>query len=185
MTVALESPIVWGHRKINGKLTSSCDAGKHRLYVCERFGGMEAWVDSVKIGNFASMNAAKAAAERAVGLRVARPVIARQSAGTLSDKLQPTARAYVTDNPPPVADLSKPATIEIPVQVKPVHFKATTPDQVALEGHCKCGARLGRSGQCPALCEPVPAPPPVYTGPLKVGRTHIGRMAQPVDGWVR
>lgn len=181
MTVALESPIVWGHRKINGKLTSSCDAGKHRLYVCERFGGMEAWVDSVKIGNFASMNAAKAAAERAVGLRVARPVIARQSAGTLSDKLQPTARAYVTDNPPPVADLSKPPAVAF---VKPEPRVITTAAPI-MAGHCKCGARLGRSGQCPALCEPVPAPLPKYDGPKLVGRTHIGRMAQPVDGWIR
>jgi hypothetical protein len=42
----------------------------------------------------------------------------------------------------------------------------------------RCGVPLGRNGKCPALCEPVPARPPAYTGPRLVGRTHIGRMAR-------
>lgn len=46
--------------------------------------------------------------------------------------------------------------------------------------YCRCGARLGRRGKCPALCEPVPLPQPAYIGPLVVGRTHIGRLAQPI-----
>ncbi len=45
--------------------------------------------------------------------------------------------------------------------------------------HCKCGAALGRSGKCPALCEPVPQPPPKYDGPAVVGRTHTSRLAAP------
>ncbi len=49
---------------------------------------------------------------------------------------------------------------------------------------CKCGADLDKKGVCPALCEPVPQPPPVYTGPTVVGSTHIGRLAQPVRGWI-
>lgn len=45
--------------------------------------------------------------------------------------------------------------------------------------HCsRCGVPLGRRGKCPALCEPVPSPPPVYVGPAVVGQTHIGRMAR-------
>lgn len=60
-----------------------------------------------------------------------------------------------------------------------------------LNGLCKCGARLGRTGKCPALCEPVPEPTPKYTGPLVVGGTHLGRLARPVyvepnpeHGWI-
>lgn len=49
-----------------------------------------------------------------------------------------------------------------------------------MPGYCKCGAQLGRSGKCPALCEPVPQPAPKYTGPLVVGRTHMSRLAAPV-----
>lgn len=45
----------------------------------------------------------------------------------------------------------------------------------------KCGAALGRSGKCPALCEPVPTPAPRYTGPLVIGRTHLGRLSRPFD----
>lgn len=44
----------------------------------------------------------------------------------------------------------------------------------------RCGARLGRSGKCPALCEPIPENPPKYTGPERVGRTHLGRLGAPV-----
>lgn len=45
---------------------------------------------------------------------------------------------------------------------------------------CRCGAPLGRSGRCPALCEPVPEPPPPYTGPALIGLSHVGRLAAPV-----
>jgi hypothetical protein len=45
---------------------------------------------------------------------------------------------------------------------------------------CKCGAPLGRSGKCPALCEPVPQPAPKYDGPAVVGRSHTARLAAPV-----
>lgn len=46
---------------------------------------------------------------------------------------------------------------------------------------CKCGAWLGRYGKCPALCEPVPQPPPIYTGPKVIGSTHLGRLGAPVN----
>lgn len=49
-------------------------------------------------------------------------------------------------------------------------------------GGCQnCGEMLGLNGKCPALCEPVPTPPPVYTGPVIVGSTHLGRLAAPVS----
>jgi len=44
----------------------------------------------------------------------------------------------------------------------------------------RCGAPLGRAGKCPALCTPVPAPPPAYAGALVIGRSHVGRLAAPV-----
>lgn len=49
-----------------------------------------------------------------------------------------------------------------------------------MKDKCKCGATLGREGKCPRLCEPVPQPPPVYTGPMVVGLTHIGKIGKPV-----
>lgn len=44
--------MVWRHSEVAGRLTSSCDADDKRLYACERFGAVEAWVDDVKIGNY-------------------------------------------------------------------------------------------------------------------------------------
>lgn len=69
MTKLVDAPITWRHCKINGNLTSSCDAGKRRLYVCERFGAVEAWVDQVKIGNFATMGQAKTACLNRIGVQ--------------------------------------------------------------------------------------------------------------------
>jgi hypothetical protein len=46
------------------------------------------------------------------------------------------------------------------------------------DDRCKCGAKLGRNGKCPAICEPVTEPAPEYRGPTVVGLTHIGRMAR-------
>lgn len=42
------------------------------------------------------------------------------------------------------------------------------------------GAKLGRSGRCPALCEPATGEPPVYDGPRFVGKTHTARLGAPV-----
>lgn len=39
-----------------------------------------------------------------------------------------------------------------------------------------CGTPLGRTGKCPALCEPVPAPPPKYEGDPIIGRSHTTRL---------
>jgi hypothetical protein len=51
----------------------------------------------------------------------------------------------------------------------------------------RCGATLGRTGKCPALCTPVPAPLPHYRGAAVIGRSHVGRLAAPVQparGWI-
>lgn len=51
----------------------------------------------------------------------------------------------------------------------------------------RCGVALGRAGKCPALCEPVEAPPPKYTGELIVGGTHIGNLVRAnsgLPGWI-
>lgn len=44
----------------------------------------------------------------------------------------------------------------------------------------KCFSPLGRFGLCPALCEPVPQPPPPYYGPKVVGHTHLAKLGAPV-----
>jgi hypothetical protein len=84
----------------------------------------------------------------------------------------------------PVADMSKEPKIEPPAP----ESKAVSKAETIKPWHCKCGARLGRSGKCPALCEPVPEPPPRYTGPKVVGHTHLGRIGAPVNpadpGWI-
>jgi hypothetical protein len=50
-------------------------------------------------------------------------------------------------------------------------------DAATIEPHCKCCAKLGRNGKCPALCEPVTEPAPKYHRPAVVGLTHLGRLA--------
>lgn len=66
------------------------------------------------------------------------------------------SRKFVSDRQYPIADLSVPP-------------------------FCKCGTRLGRSGKCPALCEPAEQPSPKYIGPAVVGGTHIGNIARRGD----
>jgi hypothetical protein len=48
----------------------------------------------------------------------------------------------------------------------------------------QCGVRLGRSGKCPALCEPVEQPAPKYTGAPMIGRTHLGNIVRSGEGWI-
>jgi hypothetical protein len=47
-----------------------------------------------------------------------------------------------------------------------------------------CGTPKGRSGKCPALCEPVEQPAPEYTGESVIGRTHIGNIVRSGEGWI-
>lgn len=51
---------------------------------------------------------------------------------------------------------------------------------------CGCGAPLGRKGKCPKLCEPVEAPPPKYTGPAVVGKSHTQNLLNAGfgPGWI-
>lgn len=79
----------------------------------------------------------------------------------------------------PIADLSQlPDTIE----ERPFDHMISAPAAKPLAAgpdYCGCGAKLGRSGQCPALCTPI-TEPPVYVDRGPVGSTHIGRMSAPV-----
>jgi hypothetical protein len=59
--------VTWIDIEVRGKRAAFCGSGKIRLYVCERFGASEAWVAGDKIGNFASLDDAKAAASRRAG----------------------------------------------------------------------------------------------------------------------
>lgn len=85
----------------------------------------------------------------------------------------------------PIADLSAPVES---VQLRDpddapravvIAMQALAPSVPGLT--CGCGAKLGRSGRCPALCTPVERDPPAYTGPLKVGRSHTARLGAPVS----
>jgi len=53
--------IIWKHAEIGGHKCASVTIDDKRLYVAERFGKIEAWIDTVKIGNYADFAEAKAA----------------------------------------------------------------------------------------------------------------------------
>ena len=162
----------WTDIAIGSKRAAFCDAGEMRLYVCERAGDAEAWVGGAKVGNFADLDTAKTAAERkALGKPLGRSYTYKAFQAPVTVVADPpvapvfTNRQALPSAPEPASDA-----------VGPI---AESPGEL-IEGHCKCGAMLGRSGACPALCEPVPEPPPKYTGPAVVGSTHIGSLGAPV-----
>ena len=51
----------WTDATIDGRKCASTTIRNKRLYVCERFGKAEAWIDGVKIGNYSDIRYAKAA----------------------------------------------------------------------------------------------------------------------------
>ena len=53
--------IIWKHAEIGGHKCASVTIDDKRFYVAERFGKIEAWIDTVKIGNYADFAEAKAA----------------------------------------------------------------------------------------------------------------------------
>jgi hypothetical protein len=61
--------IIWKHAEIGGRKCASVTVDDKRLYVAERFGKIEAWIDTVKLGNYADFAEAKAAV-----LKIRRPV---------------------------------------------------------------------------------------------------------------
>jgi hypothetical protein len=177
--------MIWKHITIGARRAAFRDTGKGRLYVTERFGVFEAWVAGHKIGNYVDLDAAKAAAARRVGEHP--PKL----------NLPPVAVAVVAKRPPPPATYIKLDTVVTAPPAELINgglsqtyqFREPAPHsemQVDLTvppirpGQCKCGARLGRSGKCPALCEPVTGEPPVYDGPRFVGKTHTARLGAPV-----
>lgn len=50
--------IIWNDTEIGGHKCASVTMDEKRLYVAEQFGKIEAWIDAVKIGNFAEAKAA-------------------------------------------------------------------------------------------------------------------------------
>jgi hypothetical protein len=56
---------IWVESTIDGRPVSVADYFGRRLYVCERFHRIQAWIDGVKIGDFCDIDAAKIAAVKA------------------------------------------------------------------------------------------------------------------------
>ncbi|SHG90511.1 hypothetical protein [Bradyrhizobium erythrophlei] len=167
--------MIWKHIEIGGKRAAFCDSGKGRLYVCERPGAVAAWVRGAFVGHFASVDDAKAeAARRAAGHPPAPP------------KPRPEFKRVVRAEPvveplrvPDVfKDITPPPIKEAAAPLGPPVFRPA--NAFPISSLCKCGAKLGRSGKCPALCEPVTGEPPVYDGPRFVGKTHTARLGAPV-----
>jgi hypothetical protein len=53
--------ITWNETEIGVRKCASANFDNKRLYVAERFGKVEAWIDGVKLGNYADLYEAKAA----------------------------------------------------------------------------------------------------------------------------
>jgi hypothetical protein len=64
----LPTTVSWTDTTIDGRKCASANIRNKRLYVCERFGKVEAWIDGVRVGNFADLYEAKAAV-----LKIRRP----------------------------------------------------------------------------------------------------------------
>jgi hypothetical protein len=155
--------MIWTEISFAGKRAAFCDSPKGRIYICERDRKerdrkVEAWVGGAKLAR-----------------RFRDIEIAKVKTVELVTRVTPVFDSYkfVVRPQPVAAPCRKPA-------VEASHTSPSPPVTELRDGHCKCGVQLGRNGKCPALCEPVPDAPPVYTGPLVIGRTHIGRLAAPV-----
>ena len=57
----LPMTLSWTDTTIDGRKCASTTIRNKRLYVCERFGKVEAWIDGVKVGSYSDLDAAKAA----------------------------------------------------------------------------------------------------------------------------
>ena len=53
--------ILWNDTEIDGRKCASVYTDGKQLYITERFGKVEAWIDGVRIGNYADLYEAKAA----------------------------------------------------------------------------------------------------------------------------
>jgi hypothetical protein len=61
-------PIIWNEAEIGGRKCASIHLEQKRLYVVERFGKVDAWIDGVRVGVYADLHEAKEAV-----LKIRRP----------------------------------------------------------------------------------------------------------------
>jgi hypothetical protein len=61
-------PIIWNEAEIGGRKCASVHLEQKRLYVVERFGKVDAWIDGVRVGVYADLHEAKEAV-----LKIPRP----------------------------------------------------------------------------------------------------------------
>jgi hypothetical protein len=177
----------WIDTEIGGKKCASAEYAGKRLYVSQSFVGFYAWVDQYKVGLFHTLNSAKnAAIASASGVAVVAPkpvtrplpksspfkFVGDPAAGIVVAMPAPKSTSPTNIN----GGLAQSSVFQHPAPHSDMMVETAPP----AEGLCKCGTRLGRSGKCPALCESVPDDPPIYTGPERVGRTHLARLAAPV-----
>lgn len=190
--------IGWRDIKVDGKPASFVDIEGKRLYISQRNDeAFSAFVDGEKVGlHYPTVSAAQAAALTAIGIKPPpdpfrySPTQRESSAPRPRiDKREELLKMY------PIADMSDPVkVVAVPVELEPPlpsepkpepprieHFELSVMAHMAMAGLCTCGVRLGRSGKCPALCQPIEKDPPLYTGPTKVGRTHTARLGAPVS----
>jgi hypothetical protein len=62
VSTMLPLAVSWTDMIIDGRKCASTNIGHKRLYVAERFGKVEAWIDGVRIGNYIDLDDAKTAA---------------------------------------------------------------------------------------------------------------------------
>jgi hypothetical protein len=60
--------ITWNEAEIGGRKCASIHFEHKRLYVVERFGKVDAWIDGVRVGSYADLREAKEAV-----LKIRRP----------------------------------------------------------------------------------------------------------------
>lgn len=193
--------MLWTETKISGRKAATAEYSGKRLYISENARGFEAWVDSIRLGVFATdEQARKATVASAAGAKVVAPKpecrpIQRDSNSrkfvmTVGDAVLPAEPVIMTTEQrlahpdiemPTADDLTEAALVTAlegagEITVKPTHIEISLPPV----GYCTCGTKLGRSGRCPALCTPVTDAAP-YTGPYKVGKTHTARLGAPVS----
>jgi hypothetical protein len=53
--------IIWNEAEIGGRKCASIHFEQKRLYVVERFGKVDAWIDGVRVGSYADLREAKEA----------------------------------------------------------------------------------------------------------------------------
>jgi hypothetical protein len=53
--------IIWNEAEIGGRKCASIHFEQRRLYVVERFGKVDAWIDGVRVGVYADFHEAKEA----------------------------------------------------------------------------------------------------------------------------